>query len=43
VSNKEIVRDLLEQLPSGASLHEIARKIEFVATGVGTPRGARQL
>ena len=31
MSNKEIVADLLQCLPSDASLHEIAREIEFVA------------
>jgi hypothetical protein len=33
MSNKEIVEDSLQRLPDGASLHEIARKIEFVAAG----------
>lgn len=31
MSSKEIVRDLLQRLPENASLHEIAREIEFVA------------
>jgi len=31
MSNKEIVIDLLGRLPEQASLHEIAREIEFVA------------
>ena len=31
MSNKEIVADLLQRLPSDASLHEIACEIEFVA------------
>ncbi len=31
MSNKEIVADLLQRLPEKASLHEIAREIEFVA------------
>jgi len=31
MSNKEIVADLLQRLPPDASLHEIAREIEFVA------------
>ena len=31
MSNKEIVMDLLGRLPEQASLHEIAREIEFVA------------
>lgn len=31
VNNKEIVKDLLSRLPEQASLHEIARQIEFIA------------
>lgn len=31
MSNKEIVADLLGRLPANASLHDIAREIEFVA------------
>ena len=31
MSTKEIVRDLLERLPENASLHDVAREIEFVA------------
>ena len=31
MSNKEIVEDLLRRLPESASLHDIAREIEFVA------------
>ena len=31
MSSKEIVADLLQRLPEDASLHEIAREIEFVA------------
>lgn len=31
MSNKQIVEDLLQRLPDGASLHDIAREIEFVA------------
>jgi len=31
MSNKEIVMDLLGRLPEQASLHDIAREIEFVA------------
>ena len=31
MSTKEIVTDLLERLPDSASLHDIAREIEFVA------------
>jgi len=31
MSNKEIVQDLLQRLPEGATLHDIAREIEFIA------------
>lgn len=31
MSNKEIVQDLLQRLPDGATLHYIAREIEFIA------------
>jgi predicted transcriptional regulator len=31
MTNKEIVEDLLQRIPEGASLHEIAREIEFIA------------
>ena len=31
MSNKEIVAELLERLPESASLHDIAREIEFIA------------
>ncbi|MDQ2920631.1 MAG: hypothetical protein M3R52_03295 [Acidobacteriota bacterium] len=31
MSNKQIVEDLLRRIPEGASLHDIAREIEFVA------------
>lgn len=31
MSNKQIVQDLLERVPDSASLHDIAREIEFVA------------
>jgi predicted transcriptional regulator len=31
MSNKQIVEDLLQRIPEGASLHDIAREIEFVA------------
>lgn len=31
MSNKEIVAELLERLPENASLHDIAREIEFIA------------
>ena len=30
VSNKQIVEDLLQRVPEGASLQDIARQIEFV-------------
>ena len=32
MTNKEIVQDLLRRLPDDASLHDIARELEFVAT-----------
>ena len=31
MSNKQIVEDLLQRIPEDASLHDIAREIEFVA------------
>jgi predicted transcriptional regulator len=31
MTNKEIVEDLLDRIPDGASLHDIAREIEFIA------------
>ncbi len=31
MSNKKIVKDLLERIPEDASLHDIAREIEFIA------------
>ena len=31
MSNKQIVEDLLQRIPDGASLHEIAQEIEFIA------------
>ncbi len=31
MSNKEIVEDLLQRIPEDASLHDIAREIEFIA------------
>ncbi len=31
MSNREIVLDLVNRLPEEASLHEIAREIEFIA------------
>jgi hypothetical protein len=31
MSTKEIIAGLLERLPEGVSLHEVAREIEFIA------------
>jgi predicted transcriptional regulator len=31
MSNKQIVSDLLQRIPEDASLHDIAREIEFIA------------
>jgi len=31
MSNKQVVEDLLQRIPDGASLHDIAQEIEFVA------------
>ena len=31
MTNKQIVEDLLQRIPEGASLHDIAQEIEFVA------------
>jgi predicted transcriptional regulator len=31
MTNKQIVEDLLQQIPEDASLHEIAERIEFIA------------
>lgn len=31
MSTKEIVQDLLQELPEDVSLHDVAREIEFVA------------
>lgn len=31
MTNKPIVEDLLQRLPDGASLHDIAQEIEFIA------------
>ena len=31
MSNKQIVADLLQRIPDGASLHDIAQEIEFIA------------
>jgi len=40
VSNREIAIDLIRKLPENASLHEIAREIEFVA---GVREGFEQI
>jgi predicted transcriptional regulator len=40
MSNREIVIDLVQKLPENASLHEIAREIEFVA---GVREGFEQM
>jgi len=32
MSNKQIVEDLLQRIPEGASLHDIAQEIEFIAS-----------
>jgi hypothetical protein len=32
MSNKQIVEDLLQRIPEDASLHDIAREIEFIAS-----------
>ena len=31
MSNRQIVEDLLQRIPEGASLHDIAQEIEFIA------------
>ena len=31
MTNKEIVQDLLRRIPDDASLHDIARELEFIA------------
>jgi predicted transcriptional regulator len=31
MTSKEIVEDLLQRIPDGASLYDIAREIEFIA------------
>ena len=31
MTNKEIVQDLLQRMPEDASLHDIARELEFIA------------
>ena len=40
MSNKQIVEDLLQRIPDGASLHDIAREIEFIA---GVRQGLAEL
>jgi predicted transcriptional regulator len=40
MTNREIVIDLIQKLPETASLHEIAREIEFIA---GVREGFEQL
>ena len=40
MSNKQIVEDLLQRIPEGASLHDIAREIEFIA---GVRQGVAEL
>lgn len=40
MSNKQIVEDLLQRIPEGASLHDIAREIEFIA---GVRQGLAEL
>jgi len=40
MTNKQIVEDLLQRIPEGASLHDIARVIEFIA---GVPQGLSEL
>jgi len=40
MSNREIAIDLIRKLPENASLHEIAREIEFVA---GVREGFEQM
>jgi predicted transcriptional regulator len=40
MSNKQIVEDLLQRIPEGASLHDIAQEIEFIA---GVRQGLAEL
>jgi hypothetical protein len=40
MSSREIAMDLIQKLPEGVSLHEIAREIEFIA---GVREGFEQL
>jgi predicted transcriptional regulator len=40
MTNKQIVEDLLQRIPEEASLHDIAREIEFIA---GVRQGISEL
>jgi predicted transcriptional regulator len=40
MSTKQIVQDLLDKLPEDASLHDVAREIEFV---VGVRQGLAEI
>jgi len=40
MTSKQIVEDLLQRIPEGASLHDIAREIEFIA---GVRQGLSEL
>ncbi len=40
MTNKQIVEDLLQRISDGASLHDIAREIEFIA---GVRQGLSEL
>ena len=40
MGNKQIVEDLLQRIPESASLHDIAREIEFIA---GVRQGLAEL
>lgn len=40
MTNKQIVEDLLQRIPDEASLHDIAREIEFIA---GVRQGIAEL
>jgi len=40
MSNKQIVEDLLQRIPDGASLHDIAQEIKFIA---GVRQGLAEL
>lgn len=46
MSNKQIVEDLLRRIPEGASLHDIAQEIEFIAAvrqGLAELEGGEQV